>query len=425
MAPSRRGAQCPGSAAARVRSLPPGRPRTRATTTRTSSKTTRTRPTRAAAKERKARASASSRGDSSTRRPNGLRDIRDAALRPAAGQGRAKREARRADSLTGEDRGAAGDVGGVHGVLRDGGGKVRDVAGKVAEIVSLDGLRGRRRLPRGRRVQKTFGEKGCAASFFSRSRRLPGALARGRSGRGARAPQRSEERRGPRPDARARSDSLQRRVGEADATAARRPGAALARADAGPRSAAHEHRRRVRRRVRERRVQALQRPSEASSARPRRCRPNSVRPQGSPQRASAKRRRCPGGARGLRVAKRSASFQPARPKALWAAGRCTARDRRRSEEVPLARAVPSARTVLAPRAGAAGGASPVPRRPRAPCGVHPVRGAHPHGWSTVKLGAVEGKSSGKRSLRISPRRRRLRNASIRRGNSSCSPSRGE
>ena len=80
----------------------------------------------------------------------------------------------------------------------------------------------------------------------------------------------SEERRGPRPDVRARSDSLQSRVGEADATVEERPGAALARAVAGPRSAAREHRRRVRRRVRERRDQALQRPSGASSARPRR-----------------------------------------------------------------------------------------------------------------------------------------------------------
>jgi len=195
----------------RARSLPPGRTRTKTATTATTSvteptRTTRRRPTRAAAKERKARAPGSSRGDSSTRRPNGLRDIRDAALRPGAGQGRAKREARRAGSLTGEDRGAAGDVG-VRGVLRDGGDVVRDVAGRVAEIVSLRGLRGRRRLPCGPCVQKKFGEKGCQASFFSRSRRLPVALARGRSGRGARAPQRSEERRGPRPGLRARSAS--------------------------------------------------------------------------------------------------------------------------------------------------------------------------------------------------------------------------
>jgi hypothetical protein len=110
--------------------------------------------------------------------------------------------------LTGEDRGAAGDVG-DSGVLRDDGDEVRDVAGKVAEIVSLRGLRGRCCLPPGRRVQKKFGKKGCQASFFSRGRprRLRGALARGRTGRGARAPQRSEERIGPGPGFVARSDS--------------------------------------------------------------------------------------------------------------------------------------------------------------------------------------------------------------------------
>ena len=52
-------------------------------------------------------------------------------------------------------------------------------------------------------MQKKFGEKGREASFFSRSRRLPAALARARSGRGARAPERSEERRGRDPGARA------------------------------------------------------------------------------------------------------------------------------------------------------------------------------------------------------------------------------
>ena len=65
--------------------------------------------------------------------------------------------------------------------------------------------------------------------------------------------------------------ALQRRVGVADASAARWPGAALARAAVGPRSAAREHRRRARRRVRERRVQALQRSRDrARAARPRR-----------------------------------------------------------------------------------------------------------------------------------------------------------
>ena len=77
--------------------------------------------------------------------------------------------------MTPEDRGAAGDVGGV-----------RDVAEEVAEIVSLAALRGRRRLPRGRRVQKMSDEKDRRLPCFSRrSRQLPGVLARGRSGRGA------------------------------------------------------------------------------------------------------------------------------------------------------------------------------------------------------------------------------------------------
>ena len=171
---------------------------------------------------------------------------------------------------------------------------------------------------------------------------------------------RGAQRSAPRPSSPA-VPALQRRVGVADASAARWPGAALAHANAGPRSAAREHRRRVRRRVRERRDQALQRPRVARSARPRRCRPNSVRPQGVAAASVSEWRRCPGGARGLRVAKRSASFQPARPKALWAAGRCTARDRRRSEEVPLARAV----------------LAPVPSSPRAPepPGAAPLHGA--------------------------------------------------
>ncbi len=130
----------------------------------------------------------------------------------------------------------------------------------MADAVCLDGLACRRSSAR--RAARLL----SLAAF----RRPSAALARGRSGRGARAPQRSEERRGPRPDVRARSDSLQRRVGVADASAEERPGAALVRAAAGPRSAAREHPRRVRRRVRERRDQALQRPSVASSARPRR-----------------------------------------------------------------------------------------------------------------------------------------------------------
>ena len=206
----------------RARSLPPGRTTTSRRRRRRPRRGPRGRDRREQRLRRgRARPPGSSRGDSSTRRPNGLRDIRDAALRPGAGQGRAQREARRAASLTGEDRGAAGDVRGV-GALRDHGDEVRDAAGKVAEIVSLGGLRGRRRLPRGRSVQKTFGEKGCGASFFSRGRlrRLPGALARGRSGRGARAPQRQRgaQRSAPR-SSRSQCQRLQRRVGVADAAA--------------------------------------------------------------------------------------------------------------------------------------------------------------------------------------------------------------
>ena len=120
--------------------------------------------------------------------------------------------------MTGEDRGAAGDVG-DHGVLRDHGDEVREVGVEVAEIVSLAGLRGRRRLPRGRRVQKKFGEKGCQASFFSRP---PGrSRSRWREGaRGAVLEHRSEAR-----SAEVRAPvfapvvpALQRRVGGADAS---------------------------------------------------------------------------------------------------------------------------------------------------------------------------------------------------------------
>ena len=68
--------------------------------------------------------------------------------------------------------------------------------------------------------------------------------------------------------------------------------------------------------------------------------PSSARPQGSPQRAVSERRRCPGGARGLRVVKRSASFQPARPKPRFGPrGAASARAGGRSEEGPPARAV--------------------------------------------------------------------------------------
>ncbi len=75
-----------------ARSLPPGRGTTRSTTKtttatrRTTTRATRTRPTRAAAKEGKQlelRVVVAVRGDSSTRRPQGLRDMRDTASRPA------------------------------------------------------------------------------------------------------------------------------------------------------------------------------------------------------------------------------------------------------------------------------------------------------------------------------------------------------
>jgi len=223
----------------------------------------------------------------------------------------------------------------------------------VADVVCLRALRCRRRTAR----------RAARLLSLAAPRRPPAALARGRSGRGARAPQRSEARRGPRPVFAPAVPALQRRVGVADASAEERPGAALARDVAGPRSAAREHQRRGRRRVRESRVQALQRPRGARTARPRRCRPNSVRPQGSPQRAISERRRCPGGARGLRAAKRSASCQPARPKRVWARGALHGACRREVQGgAPGARRA-RARTFLAPRAGAAAVAlSGSPRR---------------------------------------------------------------
>ena len=117
----------------------------------------------------------------------------------------------------------------------------------------------------------------------------------------------------------------QHRVGGADASAEERPGAALARDDVGPRSAAREHRRRVRRRDRESRCQAIQRPRGARTARPRRCRPNSVRPQGSPQRAiseaEAMPRRRAGPARSGAERFMSAGASPMAPIGLRGAAR--------------------------------------------------------------------------------------------------------
>jgi len=150
--------------------------------------------------------------------------------------------------LTGEDRGAAGDVGRVRDV-----GGVRDVAEKwqkslacaasVADVVCLRAVACRRSSAR--RAARLLS---LAAPGGSWSRWREGA-------RGAVLEHRSEAR-----SAEVRAPvfapvvpALQHRVGYADASAARWPGAALARAAVGPRSAAREHRRRVRRRVRERR----------------------------------------------------------------------------------------------------------------------------------------------------------------------------
>jgi len=118
---------------------------------------------------------------------------------------------------------------------------------------------------------------------------------------------------------------FRRRVGGADASAEERPGAALARDDAGSRSAAREHPRRVRRRARESRCQALQRPRGARTARPRRCPPNSVRRQGvaaaSDQRAEAMPRRCAGPARSGAERFMSAGASPMEPIGLRGAAR--------------------------------------------------------------------------------------------------------
>ncbi len=166
---------------------------------------------------------------------------------------------------------------------------------------------------------------------------------------------------------------FRRRVGGADASVEERPGAALARADAGSRSAAREHRRRVRRRVRESRCQALQRPRGARTVRPRRCPPNLL---GGRARRSERQRS--GGdaseARGARAQQSGALHVRRRqPNGHWAAGRCTARDRGRSEEGPLARAVWSARPLPRPARRSRRGRF----RPTAPAGA--VRCSAPGG----------------------------------------------
>ena len=105
--------------------------------------------------------------------------------------------------------------------------------------------------------------------------------------------------------------ALQRRVGGADASDARWPGAALARADAGPRSAAREHRRRVRRRARERRDRPFSDRAQRAPLAPGGVGLTLLGRRASPQRASAKRRRCPGGARGPRSGRPGRSPSPA------------------------------------------------------------------------------------------------------------------
>ena len=136
----------------------------------------------------------------------------------------------------------------------------------MADVVCLRGLRCRRNSAR-RAAGLRFSAALLHGGLGRAGARAPGARC---SSTAAKA--RSAEVRGP--VFAVAVPAPQRRVGDADASAEERPGAALARADAGSRSAAREHRRRVRRRVRERRDQALQRPRGARTARPRRCPPN-------------------------------------------------------------------------------------------------------------------------------------------------------
>ncbi len=174
--------------------------------------------------------------------------------------------------------------------------------------------------------------------------RSPGALARGRSGRGARAPQRSEERRGPRPCLRARSAST-----------------------SAPRRRSRRLRCSMAWRVRERRVQALQRPSVASSARTRRCRPNSVRPQGvaaasvSEVEAMPRRRAGPPRSEAERFISAGAAQSSLGPRG--AARRATGGGPRRC----LWRAPCSRPHLPRPARRSRRGRLPVPRRPLAPC----------------------------------------------------------
>ena len=69
------------------------------------------------------------------------------------------------------------------------------------------------------------------------------------------------------------------------------------------------------------------------------------------------------GQRGLREVKRSASFQPARPKAVLGRGALHGAGQEAVRGGASGPRRARARTVLAPRAGAAGGGSPVPTAP--------------------------------------------------------------
>ncbi len=242
----------------------------------------RRRPTREAAKGGKQLEPRRRRRDPAATRRRGDRMSSAISGTPRSGP-QAVQEARSArleePVLDGRGPGRTGRSGEVH--------EARDVAEDVAENVSLRGLRGRRRLPARSPMQKKFGAKDREASFLGRFRRFSAALARGRPGRGARAPQRSEERRGPRPGVRGRSASasdaasagptLPLKYGLARLSPATTPGRGAqlastrgacggARARADPRSECGAGSFR----------QALQRPRGARTTRPRLCRPTPV-----------------------------------------------------------------------------------------------------------------------------------------------------
>ncbi len=204
-------------------------------------------------------------------------------------------------------------------------------AASVADVVCLRALQCRRR---------TAGRDARLRSLAAPGR-PPAALARGRSGRGARALRRSKARRGPRPVIAPAVPALQRRVGVADASAEERPGAALAR----------DRRRAEERSSRAPEARAAVRsrePCPGPSATARRAHRTTtavsvqlVGRQGVAGASVSEWRRYPGGAWGLRVAKRSASLTAgAVPnRGFGPRGAASARAGGRSEEGPPARAV--------------------------------------------------------------------------------------